>query len=232
MNKPLRCSQTEFGLSAEAIAQEMKSISERVRQHARAMPAAAFATHPLWEEAKWSATTYQWHPTSAAPPVMGLVFDNGDAGLKIFREAERSMNHLDEFDEIRIAIIEGAVPGQEHRPGYSIHLSADPEALAGHATFADFVVDPTIVPFLGQWNRNYPIPGTPSMLPSFKEEFEKHNEFLLAPTIRRADGQLDMVPELGIVKNVILFRQLSDITTSDDTDAAALMLPEFITPPT
>ena len=55
---------------------------------------------------------------------------------------------------------------------------------------------------------------------------------MLAPTIRHADGNLFMVPELGIIKNVILFRQLADITTPDDTDAAALLLPEFITPPT
>lgn len=218
-------------LVAQAVTNEMESFSAKVQQHAKTMPAAAFTTHPLWAEAKWSATTYQWHPRSEAPPLMGLVFENVEAGLEIFREAERQMNHEDRFEEIRIAIIEGAVPGQEHRPGYSIHLCADPEALAAHATMDDFVVDPSIVPFLGQWNRHYPVPGAPSLLPRFKAEFEKHNEFMLAPTIRRPDGQLYLVPELGIIKNVILFRQLSDITTPDDTDAAALLLPQFITPP-
>ena len=46
------------------------------------------------------------------------------------------------------------------------------------------------------------------MLARFKEEFEKHKEFLLAPTIHRADGNLYMEPMLGIIKNVIFFRQL------------------------
>jgi hypothetical protein len=221
-----------FPLVAQAIAEEVESIAARVQRHAKTMPAAAFTTHPLWAEAKWSATTYKWHPTSEAPPVMGLVFENVEAGLEIFREAERQMNHEDRFEEIRVSIIEGTVPGQEHRPGYSVHICADPDALAAHATLDDFVVDPNVVPFLGQWNRHYPVPGAPPLLARFKEEFEKHKEFLLAPATRRADGNLYMEPMLGIIKNVIFFRQLSDITTPDDADATALLLPEFITPPT
>jgi hypothetical protein len=177
------------------------------------------------------ATTYKWHPTSEAPPLFGLVFENAEAGMQIFRDAQREMNHEDRFEEIRLAIIEGEVPGQEHRPGYSVHLCADPEAVAAHATFDDFVVDPSVVPFLGQWNRHYPVPGAPSLLPRFKEEFEKHGEFMLAPAVRHNDGLLYMESSVGIIKNVLLFRQLAEITTPDDPDAAALLLPQFITPP-
>lgn len=216
---------------SEAVAKEMDALVARVRQHAKAMPAAAFATDPRWAEARWSATTFQWHPRSEAPPIMGLVFDNAEAGLAIFREAEGQMNHEDRFEEIRVSIIEGPVPGQEARPGYSVHICADPEALSAHATFEGFVVDPTIVPFLGQWNRHYPIPGKPSLLARFKEEFEKHKEFMLAPVTRRADGQLYTEPMLGIIKNVVHFRQLSEITGPEDPDAAALVLPQVITPP-
>jgi hypothetical protein len=220
-----------FPLVAEAMEKEAEAFAVRVQQHVKAMPAAAFATHPLWDEANWSASTYQWHPTSDAPPIMGLVFENVEAGLEIFREAERQMHHEDQFDEIRISIIEGAVPGQENRPGYSVHLCADPDALCTHATLEEFVVDPNIVPFLGQWNRHYPIPGTPLLLPRFKQEFDTHKEFMLAPTVRRASGKLYMKPELGIIKKAIVFRKLSDITSPDDIDAAAALLPQLITPP-
>ncbi len=220
-----------FPLVAQAIEREAESLAAKVRQHVKTMPAAAFATHPLWVKAKWCATTYKWHPTSEAPPIMGLVFENVEAGLEIFREAQGQMGHEDRLDEIRVSVIEGPVPGQEHRPGYSVHICADPEALAAHATLDDFVVDPSVVPFLGQWNRHYPVPGAPPLLARFKAEFEKHNEFLLAPAIPHADGKLYMEPRLGIIKNVIFFRQLSDITTPDDTDAAALVLPQLITPP-
>jgi hypothetical protein len=214
-----------------AVRDEVESIVSRIRQHVRTMPAAAFTTNLRWAEARWSATTFRWHPTSEAPPVMGLVFDHAEAAKAIFREAERQMNHEDRFEEIRISIIEGAVAGQEQRPGYSVHLCPDPEALAAHATADDFVVNPSIVPFLGQWNRHYPIPGAPALLPRFKREFEKHQEFLLAPVTRRADGQLYVDHELGIIKNSILFRDLAEIATPDDPDAGALVLPQLITPP-
>ena len=220
-----------IGLMAEAIEQECIAIAAKVQQHVQAMPAAQFTTHPLWAEAMWSATTYQWHPTSDAPPVMGLVFDNIDAGLQIFRDAEQQMNHEDRFEEIRISIIEGDVINQSHRPGYSVHICADPEALCGHATMSDFVVDPSVIPFLGQWNRHYPVLGVPALLPRFKSEFAKHQEFLLAPTVVKQNGQRYIVPELGIVKNTLLFRKLTEITAPDDIDVAAHVLPQVIVPP-
>ncbi|MCY2952996.1 MAG: hypothetical protein NTU53_13625 [Planctomycetota bacterium] len=217
---------------ATAVKEQADALAERIRQHCGTMPALTFTTHPLWAEARWSATTFRWHPTSDAPPIMGLVFDDATPGEEIFREAKRQMNHSDRFEEIRVSIIQGPVPGQEHRPGYSVHIAPDPDALAMHATAEDFVLDARIVPLLGQWNRLYPVPGMPPMLPKFKQEFAKHKEFLLAPAVRRQDGQLWLEPELGIIKNIIHFPHLSEITPNDP-DAVALILPQLITlPPT
>lgn len=221
---------SRIGDFGKVIEEQFPLLADRVRQHGSAMPAAGFTTHPLWAEARWSATAFRWHPASEAPPIMGIVFDNAVVGKELFRQAAEAMCHRDEFEEIRVSIIEGATPGQEHRPGYTIHICPDPESLAARATVEDVVLDPSIVPFLGQWNRHYPVPGSPKMLPKFKMEFQKHREFLLAPAVRRQDGQLWFEPELGIVKTVILFRNLSEITP-DDPDAAALVLPQIITPP-
>ncbi len=220
-----------YSLVAEAINKELESIAAQVRKHVSVMPVAAFTTHPLWQEARWSGTTFQWHPVSEAPPFMGLVFDNEEAGLEIFREAKRQINHEDRFEEIRISIIEGAVANQLDRPGYSVHICVDPDALLAHATLNELVVNPSIVPFLGQWNRHYPISGKPPLLAKFKQEFDRHQEFMLAPVIRKADGNQYMQPELGIIKNVIHFRQLSEITAGDDPDLSALLLPQLITAP-
>ncbi|MCG8651132.1 MAG: hypothetical protein MI861_14940 [Pirellulales bacterium] len=150
----------QFSLVTTEVEQEANVLKAKVQQHIQAMPAAQFATNPLWAEANWSATTYQWHPTSEAPPIMGLIFDNVDAGLQIFRDAEKEINHEDRFEEIRIAIIEDDLAEQGKPSGYSVHICADPEALCGHATMAEFVVDPQVIPFLGQWNRHYPIVRT------------------------------------------------------------------------
>jgi hypothetical protein len=215
---------------ARVVQNEIEPIAKHIRQYARIMPATVFTTNPLWEQAKWSATTFRWHPASAAPPIMGIVFEDADAGKQLFHELTEGTDHKDEFEELRVSIIEGAVPGQENRPGYSVHLCPDPEGLAARATMDDFVVDPAVLPFLGRWNRMYPIPGQPALLPKFKREFEKHQEFLLAPAVRRDDRQFWFETELGIIKTAINFRTLDQITP-DDPDAAALVLPQLITPP-
>jgi len=191
------------------------------------MPALAFTTNPLWTEARWMATTFRWHPKSEAPPVMGIVFENAEAGKKIFREYSSTTNQKDEFEELCVSVIEGIVPGQPS--GYSVHLYPDPDGLAARATAEDFVINRAIIPFLGRWNRMYPVSGAPALLPGFKREFDKHKEYMLAPAVRRQDGQLWFEPELGIVKTAIHFRNLSEIT-SQDPDAAALVLPQLITP--
>ncbi len=215
----------------ECLQEELDKRLEQFRKFAHSMPAAMFATHFGWLEARWSATTYQWHPTSELPPLMGIVFGNQNEGLRIFRDAMGTMNHSDILDEIRISIIEGQVPGEESRPGYSVHISPNPDAVLGRATMNDIVIDSKLIPLFGQWNRHFPVPGTPSLLNRFKEEFERHGEFMLAPVVRRKDGQNYMDHRLGIVKKRIEFRKLSEIVDETDIDALAHVLPLFSSAP-
>ena len=197
----------------------------RARQYAAEMPAAAFTTDPLWMKANWSATTFQWHPTSDAPPVMGLVFDDAQTGKHLFQSYAKKINHTDRFEELRVAIIEGSPEGQPD--GYSVHLCPDQESLAAFATTQGEVLKPETVLLLGRWNRMYPTPGSAPLLARFKVEFEKHGEFLLAPVTRRPDGQLWASPELGVIKNTITFRKYSELVSSD-VDGIGLLLPELI----
>jgi hypothetical protein len=55
---------------------------------------------------------------------------------------------------------------------------------------------------------------------------------MLAPAVKRADGQLWFEPTIGIIKRAIQFRQITEISKKDDPDTAALVIPQFITPPT
>ena len=186
-----------------------------------------FILNPLWNEAGWRATTFRWHPQSEFPPIMGIVFANGDDGRRIFREFAQHHRHGDRFDELRISIIEGSLPGQ--MAGYSVHLCPDPESLFARATAEGIVLDPTVILLASRWNRMYPLPDSPPLLARFKEEYEKHREFLLAPVTRRPDGQDYFDVDCGIVNRRIQFRQLSEIT-SDDIDSAALKMPELVRP--
>jgi hypothetical protein len=62
------------------IRKKLTAIADRIRLHAKTMPAAAFTTHPKWADARWTATTFRWHPNGETPPVIGLVFENAEAG--------------------------------------------------------------------------------------------------------------------------------------------------------
>lgn len=206
----------------------VRQLSDRLRQHAATMPAASFTIDSLWAEARWSATTFQWHPKSEAPPIMGIVFENADAGKELFRKYSEPIGSFDRLNELRVSIIEGSRPGEQY--GYSVHVYPDPEMLAAHATMEDLVLDKNLIHFFGQWTRAYPIPGSNPLLPKFKMEFNKHKEFLLAPVVRKEDGQLWTEHMLGVVKNAVDFRQLSEVTGADDPDAGAIIMPDLIMP--
>jgi hypothetical protein len=205
----------------------MTQLANNIEQITESMPIARFTASPLWRQARWRATTFRWHATSEAPPKIGLVFENAEPGKELFRELEKAYNHIDRFEELRIAIIEGSPSGQQH--GYTVHLCPDQDALAMHATGESIVLDPQLTSRLGRWNRMYPIPGGPPLLPRFKEEYAKHGQFLLAPVTRGADGQDYFASELGFIKHSIEFRELSEIGMNDP-DARALAMPRLIPP--
>lgn len=215
----------------EALQERFEAKRRQIGEQMQSIPAASFAMHEKWIQAGWNGTTYKWHPRSEQPPLIGLTFRNEAAGLEIFRDAEKTMNHEDRFEEIRISIIEGSESIQESRPGYSVHICPEPDALEGRATMNDFVVDPNWFPFLGQWNRHYPILGKEPLLKRFKEEFALHGEYMLAPVFRGPDGQSYIEYKLGIVKNAIHFRNLSDISEENDIDSMSHLLPHMIVAP-
>jgi hypothetical protein len=144
---------------------------------------------------------------------MGLVFDDAVAGQGIFCDWAEEHGNTDPLEEIRVAIIEGDIKGL--RPGYSVHLSGDVEGILARATAEGVVVPNGQLPWMSRVNRMYPVPGSPPMLARFKEEFDKHGEYLLAPVTRRSDGQLWFDVELGIVKHTVHFRHVNEIADND-----------------
>ena len=57
----------------------------------------------------------------------------------------------------------------------------------------------------------FPITGSEPLLPRFKAEFAKHNEFLLAPVTRQDDGRLYVDVECGIIKRVVHFQNIAEV---------------------
>jgi hypothetical protein len=208
------------------LSRQIADLRERHKEFEKRCPILGFAMNPLWDKAGWKATTYKFHPTNEAPPVMGICFKDPEAGRAIFQDLKKNFNQLDRFEELRISIIEGSPQGQQF--GYSVHLGPDPENLKAIAEGEGIELDPRYLALTGRWTRAYPIPGNPPLLPRFKEEFEKHKQYMLAPVLSR-DGKEYADSKLGIIKRTVEFRQLEDITP-EDIDAAALTMPLLILP--
>src|SRR5207245_6765272 len=76
---------TRIASLSDHFTDEMVQMMEHLQRHEKLLPAAMWMLDPLWLLSGWSATTFRWHPRSEQPPVMGLVFENGEAGKKLFR---------------------------------------------------------------------------------------------------------------------------------------------------
>jgi len=77
-----------------------------------------------WDAARWKATAFFHDPKGVKPPCLGIVFDNIETGKEIFSDWRRRLGSVDQYDELRISIVEGEILGMG--PGYSVHISSDP----------------------------------------------------------------------------------------------------------
>jgi hypothetical protein len=203
----------------------MPEFGNGIRQTTDSMLASRFVTSPRWDQARWRATTFRWHPKSESPPILGLVFEGARAAQELFTTWLEVAGNEDAQDEIRLSIIEGDIPGQ--KPGYTVQICPNPQVVLAQAAAANIKVNAqTPLQLSRRFNRMHPLAGTPPLLPRFKQEYRQHKEFLLAPVTERAPGQFWFDVELGIVKRKIIFRQAREIGRTD-IDNAALTSPQI-----
>lgn len=166
---------------------------------------------PLWDRAGWRGAAFQVIPGSL--PVLGLAFTNREAALKIFREWRTRYGDVDTDEELRIAIIEGEIPGED--PGYTVHVGLNFENVFERYKQAGLEPDKnTFFALTTRLNRMNPKPGSP-YLALFKKAYEEAGAFLLIPVVLEADGSMERIAELGIRKGSLYFRQSADIPPGD-----------------
>src|SRR6185437_3870407 len=62
---------------------------------------------PLWDKAGWQGVGYIEHPDARVPPLLALLFDEKEAGIRIFKGWRRELGAKDVENKLRIAIITG-----------------------------------------------------------------------------------------------------------------------------
>ena len=131
----------------------------------------------------------------------------------IFEQWHDRYGQNDEFEELRVSIIEGDIDGEEE--GYSVHISSDPEKAIDRYRAAGFAFDDDLLVMVSRINRMNPPPNS-NNLEMFKSLFPKFKVYYLAPGVISSDGK-DVKPlfELGILKSRVSFRQTVDIKDGD-----------------
>jgi hypothetical protein len=161
-----------------------------------------------WDAARWKATAFFHDPSGAQPPYLGIVFDNIEAGRQIFSDWLQRLGSVDQYEELRISIVEGEILGEE--PGYSVHLSSDPSHTEEHSRAKGVHLEVETAIVVSRFKRMTPAPESP-YLPRFKQDVAKHKRFFLIPV------SSEVKPEFGfaIEKTEIHFRRASEVAKAD-----------------
>lgn len=197
-------------------------VSKPILGKRRALPKREVKTNPamflsmpidvdLWNSAKWSATFFAHQP--GRPPVLGLAFKDEASARKIFEGWHERYGDNDEYEELRVSIIEGPIKGEE--PGYSVQVGSDLDAAVKRFRDAGYAFDDDLFMFVSRINRMNPPPESKN-LEMFKDLYRQYKTYFLAPGVVSDDGK-DLKPlfELGIYKSKVHFRHVSDISEND-----------------
>lgn len=171
----------------------------------------------LWDSAQWSATFFAHTP--GRPPVLGLAYRNESAARKIFEGWHERYGNNDEYEELRISIIEGDIEGE--KPGYSVHVGVDPETAIKRFKDAGYEFDGDLLLSISRINRMNP-PADSNNLNMFKQLYRQYKTYYLVPGVVSEDGSLRKpILELGIFKSKVIFKKVEDIA-EHDIDIAVL----------
>jgi hypothetical protein len=171
-----------------------------------------------WNDAGWYGTLFLTYPNDTKPPGMALLFENENAGRKIFAGLIKRLGKKDTDDLLRVSIIEGDIPDED--PGYTVYIGVDMsnyEAWVKKTTGDDLSSE--FVTLVSRFNRMHPAPDSPH-LARFKASYAKHKTFLLMPACGRPP-QPTPIFDLAIEKQQVNFLRVEDLK-KDDLESVVL----------
>jgi hypothetical protein len=170
----------------------------------------------LWDRAKWKGTVFG--ARADGPPLLALAYENGDAGREIFRGLQARLGVVDQDELLRIAVIEGDIPGRE--PGYTIHIHPRIETLVKGMDSSSPLLT------VHRFQRMTPQPASPH-LSNFKKAYAQHGRFWLMSAELTSAGGVSLGFEHQIGKTQIEFRLVTDIKSDQDIDSTIFVRESF-----
>jgi hypothetical protein len=171
-----------------------------------------------WDQAMWRGIVFIIDQSYQKLPVIGILYEDGEVGKDIFIELVDRVGEGDEFDELRIAIVEGDMPGKA--PGYSVHISSNPVNTIERARSEGIEINAELIVTGSRIHRMEPTPDSLN-LPMFKDAYQRMGTYLVIPVSMKPDG-IQPHFDHGIVKREIYFRYIDDLDEGD-FDSIVLM---------
>lgn len=196
---------------------ELGKLRELPARKRKTLFVSGLIDHEKWEKAKWMpGVSYCFSPE--APPIFTFYFDDLSLGKEIFAKLINIVGEEDKDERIRLSIIEGEVPKQDD--GYFVTIGENINAtgkIVDDLSTAD-------VRYIAVGQRTQRMkPKTGSMnLNKFKEEFEKHGCYYIAPGKQLYDREqgygAHIEMKYSILKKKIEFRNYNEIRDDNDPD--------------
>lgn len=161
----------------------------------------------LWNQAKWKGVGYMVMLNGEAPPIFAVLFENIEAGKKIFAGWKKRFGNKDNDEEIRITIVKGI--DKNNLLHYKVGISSNSKAFEkewGNNPSKFFAVSTRIHTMTPQSLQN---------LNNFEASYDRFKYFLFAPGYMGKDGLPEIIFDHGIVKKEINFREAWEIGPND-----------------
>lgn len=161
----------------------------------------------LWNEARWKAMVFLSDPSLRKPPIAGFLFENNEAGEKIFKGLKDQFGSVDEQDEIRISFIRNI--SDERPQDYKVHISTDWNVIDSKLKKYGLSPKDTYFIALSRIHEMNPPEGS-NNLEIFKHSYKHFKKYYIT-NIKEENGRL--VPDFKnlIEKTKVSFRDKSEI---------------------
>ena len=146
-------------------------------------------------------------------PALLLPFVNEKYAIKIFEDWIKIIGRDDKKEDIRIALVEGDVPGAAS--GYYVVVGNNIDEAMKRAEKGGFSADETMILNVSRIIRANPRDNFQSFN-YFKEAYHQYGEYMLMPAVlNEKTGEIKPLPQYGIHKKQVVYRHISDITEND-----------------
>lgn len=195
---------------------KLRELPEKLR---KTLFVSGLIEQDLWFKAKWkSIPLFLFADSQPTPPVLPVFFEDFETGKIILKNIIDKVGNEDEEDRLRISIVEGEVPNQEH--GYFITIGENIKAT--NQLLQSYGVENIELIVVQQQIHRMNVPIESENLKKFKEEFNKYNCYYIAPAQRFYDEKngwgYKFEMNLSILKKEIHFRNYDEISSDNDPD--------------